>query len=137
MADDRVCGRNLHGSAHGRRLWFDLQSGRTRERCVGITLEQCDEASVIRLEGVIDIAYAAELKAALVGVFQPGKRVRIALDANADLDVTAIQLLWAAEREARASDVEFALAGPAPAPVIAQVKEAGFERFPVSVEPGR
>jgi anti-anti-sigma regulatory factor len=86
---------------------------------------------MIRLEGVIDIASAAELKAVLVDALKPGKRVRMALDANADLDVTSIQLLWAAKRETRASGVEFALEGPAPEPVIAAIRDAGFEAFPV------
>jgi hypothetical protein len=42
-------------------------------------------------------------------------------------------LLWAAEREARASGVGFALSGELPEGVSAALKDAGFERFPVPV----
>ena len=100
---------------------------------MGITVEQREGATVICLEGAIDIASAAELKTTLLGALKPDKAVRVALDANADLDVTAVQLLWAAEREAGAAGVGFILEGQVPEPVFAALKEAGFERFPVPV----
>jgi len=100
---------------------------------VGITLEQGDESSVVCLEGVIDISSAAELKTTLLGALKSGKAMRLRLEANADLDVTATQLLWAAEREAKASGVAFTLAGQAPETVSATLKDAGFERFPIPV----
>jgi anti-anti-sigma regulatory factor len=56
---------------------------------VGITLEQRDESSVVCLEGVIDISSAAELKTTLHDALKSGKAMRLWLDANADLDVTA------------------------------------------------
>ncbi len=87
--------------------------------------------SAIRLEGAIGIASAAELKTILLGALKRGKPVQIAMDQNVDLDVTAIQLLWAAGREAKVSGVGFTLAGPVPEPVLNALKEAGFDRFPV------
>jgi anti-anti-sigma regulatory factor len=100
---------------------------------LGIILEHREESTVLGLEGVIDIASAAELKTALLEALKRGNAVRVTLDSNADLDVTAIQLLWAAEREAKASSVRFVLDGQAPEPVSAALREAGFERFPVPV----
>jgi len=100
---------------------------------LAITLEQRKDASAIRLEGAIDIALAAELKKTLLDALKTGKAVLVALDANAGLDVTAIQLLWAAEREAKASGVRFTLDGEVPAGVSAALRDAGFERFPVPV----
>lgn len=100
---------------------------------MGTSIEQRDESKVICLEGVIDIASAAELKAVLLEALKSGKRLSLLLDKCADLDVTAIQLLWAAEREARASSVGFTLAGELPEKVSAALKDAGFERFPVPV----
>jgi anti-anti-sigma regulatory factor len=94
---------------------------------VGITLEHGEESSEVGLEGVIDIATAAELKTALMDALKTGKAVRVALGRAADLDVTAVQLLWAAEREARASGVGFALQGQAPETVAAALADAGFE----------
>ena len=100
---------------------------------MGITFEQRDESRLICLEGVVDIASAAELKTILLDALESGKAVRVALNHSTDLDVTAVQLLWAAEREARATGVEFSLAGPVPQPLSAALKDAGFESFPVPV----
>jgi hypothetical protein len=57
--------------------------------------------------------------------------VRIAFDHCSVLDVTAYQLLWAAQREAKSMCVQFSLAAPVPAPILAALKEVGFESFPV------
>lgn len=100
---------------------------------MGIALEQSEESSVIRLEGAIDIACATELKKVFLDALASGNPVRVALDGCTDLDVTAVQLLWAAEHEARALALGFKLAGPVPEPVWAALKDAGFERFPVPV----
>lgn len=100
---------------------------------MAIVLEQHEESNVIRLEGVIDISLAAELKTTLLEALKSPKPLRVAPSANAVLDVTAIQLLWAAEREAKASNVGFTLDGCVPDAVSATLKETGFERFPVPV----
>jgi uncharacterized protein (DUF58 family) len=91
------------------------------ESGLGIALKQGKESSAIRLEGVLD-------------ALKRGKPVTIALDSSAGLDVTAIQLLWAAQREATVSGVGFTLAGPVPARVSATLKEAGFDSFPVPAD---
>lgn len=104
---------------------------RIEEPELGIALKQRKESSAIRLDGLIDIASAAELKTILLDALKRGKAVRVALQTNVDLDVTAVQLLWAAEREARASGVGFVLASPVPEPVLSFLKEAGFEKFPI------
>jgi anti-anti-sigma regulatory factor len=100
---------------------------------LGINVEQRNESNVICLEGVIDIASAAELKTLLLDALKSGSGLSVSLDRCTDLDVTAIQLLWAAEREARASSVGFALAGQVPETVSAALKDAGFEAFHVTV----
>ena len=100
---------------------------------LAIILEQREESNAIRLEGTVDISSAAELKTILGKALKSPKPLRVALDANADLDVTAIQLLWAAEREAKVSGVDLRLDGDVPDAVSTTVKEAGFERFPVPV----
>ncbi len=100
---------------------------------MGVKFEQREEANVVCLEGVIDIASAAELKTALLEALKSGKRLSISLDRCADMDVTAIQLLWAAGCEARVSGVGFALSGRVPEAVSATLKDAGFEAFQVTV----
>jgi anti-anti-sigma regulatory factor len=96
-----------------------------------VTLKTNEESSVISLEDAIDISFAAELKELLIEALHAGKEVHISLAETAELDVTAIELLWAAEREARGAGIKLALTWPAPKAVIAAVIEAGFERFPV------
>jgi hypothetical protein len=64
-----------------------------------------------------------------VRALNSGKKVRISLDKATDLDVTAVELLWAAEREASKSGVGFSFAGPVPAEVSAALGEAGIQQF--------
>lgn len=99
-----------------------------------VTLEQSEKLSLIRLEGAVDIASAADLKKVLLEALESGTEVRVSLEGATDLDVTAVELLWAAEREAGRSSVTFALAGEAPERVTAALIHAGFEKFPVSVD---
>jgi anti-anti-sigma regulatory factor len=107
---------------------------RAKEHSVPVTLEQNDTVSVIRLEGAVDIGSACELKTLLVQALEQGedgagKEVRVALAGTTDLDVTALQLLWAAERKARAAAVAFALEGGLPEPVRSAMTHAGFQSF--------
>lgn len=98
---------------------------------MGITVEHMDESTALCLDGTIDIASSADLKTILLDVLQRRKPVRLSLATDADFDVTAIQLLWAAEREARAAGTEFRLGSQLPEAVSKALKDAGFERFPV------
>jgi anti-anti-sigma regulatory factor len=99
---------------------------------MGITLTENEALSAIGLEETVDISSAAELKALLVKSLSAGKGVRISLEGAAYLDVTAIQLLWAAEREARGAGVGFVLEGPIPERISAALLDAGFDKFPIT-----
>jgi anti-anti-sigma factor len=96
---------------------------------VGIALEQGEELSVVRLEGAIDIAAAAELKQRLLEAFASGHEVRVELAGVTDLDVTAVQLLWAARRQAEVAGAGFAFAGKLPEPVTGALVHAGLDQF--------
>ncbi len=100
---------------------------------MSIALEQGDQSSAIRLEGAIDIASAAELKERLVQALKAGHEegtdVRVSIAGVEYLDVTAYQLLWAAEREARALKVKFSFFGEAPDTAWVGLADAGLERF--------
>jgi anti-anti-sigma factor len=87
------------------------------------------------LDGEIKIASAAELKKFLLQALEARAEVRVNLEHVTDVDVTALQLLWAAEREARASGTEFRLVGHAPKEVLTAANEIGFESFPVAPNP--
>ena len=77
----------------------------------------------IVLEGAVEIDQAAELKCRLEAALAGGGAVRVDLERTTELDVTAVQLLWAAGRAARAAGIDFALAPP-PAEVMAALAEA-------------
>lgn len=90
---------------------------------MAITGSQIDDASLVRLEGVIDISVAAELKDALGRAIAESRPVRIAAEGVTGLDVTAFQLLQAAQREAR-QKVSFA--GNLPEPVRSFLESVGL-----------
>jgi anti-anti-sigma regulatory factor len=96
-----------------------------------IALDKRETESMIRVEGEVGIASAAELKAILLQALSLGKKVSVDLEQATDLDVTTLQLLWAAERAFRAAGTEFVLDRPLPQPVAATLSEAGFETFPL------
>jgi anti-anti-sigma regulatory factor len=97
-----------------------------------VTLEQGEAQSVIDLEGAIDIACATELKKVLLQALESGRAVRVAVEHATDLDVTAVQLLWAAGREAKGLGLEFTLAGTMPEEISATLADAGLEKFSIT-----
>jgi anti-anti-sigma factor len=101
---------------------------------MAVTFDRSATPGVLRLAGEIDIAGAAELRQALLEALAAGEETRLSLEAATGIDVTAVQLLWAAEREAKAGGAALALEGPVPEALRAAVRAAGFERFPLSEE---
>ena len=101
-----------------------------------VTLEQKDALTCIHLEGVIDIGCAAELKELLMEKLKSGSAVYVALESATGLDITAVQLLWAAAREAQRVGVEFGFKGRTPEAVRCALAEAGIEKFPVPASTG-
>jgi anti-anti-sigma factor len=84
---------------------------------------------VVRLEGEIDVRCAEELKAALVDLVASGTKVYLDFGGVSEIDVTAIQLLWAAEREARQKGIALRTTAPLPESVRAILREAGFPQL--------
>lgn len=78
----------------------------------------------------MSITSAGELKAALLRGLACETELSVDLAGATAIDVTGLQLLWAAEREARRSGRLFTLAGAIPEELLLTVHEAGFERFP-------
>ncbi len=62
------------------------------------------------------------------------KPVVVDLAGATDLDVTAMQVLWAAARDAERSGISF-VAAIVPEMIAFTVREAGFEAFPVPMTP--
>jgi len=103
---------------------------------MGIAFETREEMTMASLDGLVDISSAAELKGQLLTAVDSGKPLRVSLEAATYLDVTVVQLLWAAEKMARASGVAFGFDGTIPAPLLAQLAEAGFTWVQSSVVAG-
>lgn len=101
---------------------------------MAVRFDPSAEPGVIRLEGAIDIAGAAKLQAVLLEALAGGKAMRIAFAAATGIDVTAVQLLWAARREAEASGAALAVEGPVAETVRATLCEAGCERILFAAE---
>ena len=101
-----------------------------------VTLEQKDALTFIHLEGAIDIGCAAELKDLLIERLKSGAAVSLSLEAATALDVTAVQLLWAAARQAERAGVEFGFKGQTPEAVRCALADAGIEEFPVTASAG-
>jgi len=106
----------------------------SQETEVGITLKQSKKSSVIRLEGAVDIGSAAELKTMLLRACGSGREVRVMLDEVTDLDVTAVQLIWAARRLAEGAGMAFTLAGTMPESVSSALGLAALQQFLVPLD---
>ena len=100
-----------------------------------ITFDRNDAGSLIRLEGDINISSAAELKRLLLEALGSSSGLLLELERVTDLDITAMQLLWAAAHEASTLGKECTLSGQLPAGVSAAVRDAGFEQFPFLPKP--
>jgi anti-anti-sigma factor len=98
---------------------------------MGIALDRANDVSLLRLEGVVDISAAAELKAALLEAIAAGKSIRVSADDVSELDVCAYQLLWAAEREAKRSGLQFAFTGELSDTIESSLASAGLELLAV------
>lgn len=101
---------------------------------MGITLEQDQESTRICLDATIDISSAAELKKTLMETLRRGKAVRLDLGKVSEIDVTGVQLLSAAERQARLTGIEFSSASAFTASVASGLRALGFEGFPVNAK---
>jgi anti-anti-sigma factor len=94
-----------------------------------ITLEDLEFGCVVRLRGVIDIGLASELKETLIQALDSGRELRIDLGEVTEVDVTALQLLWAADQAAHQSGARLGVCEPIPENVLESLQLAGLENF--------
>ena len=93
-----------------------------------MTVEDNETGWILRLDGACALAAAAELKALLVEGLASGKSMQVDLEAAGEIDITVLQLLWAAGRAAERAKRE--LRTQAPEEIVHQARDAGFEQFP-------
>jgi anti-anti-sigma factor len=94
-----------------------------------LVLIDSDARSVIRLEGEVDIASADELKAMIATAIASRKEICLDLEQTTDLDVTAVQLLCCAAREAEKTGSSLEVAH-LPESIGHRVREMGLDEFP-------
>ena len=95
---------------------------------MAVTMERQESQSLIRLEGEFSVTSAAELKGLLLEGLGSGKHLLLDLAQAEEIDITLMQLLWAAGREAGRAGAGMAIRVSDAA--AAAAREAGFERFP-------
>ena len=83
---------------------------------------------MIRLAGELTLTSAAELKNLLLQGLASGNDLRLDLEQAEAIDITLMQLLWAAGREADRKGASLAIQMSDAAATAA--RDAGFERFP-------
>jgi anti-anti-sigma factor len=91
-----------------------------------------DARSVISLEGEIDIESAEELQAMIAAAIISRKDLQVDLSATTDLDVTVVQLLLCAAREADRTGKSFGVV-QAPQHIRDSLREMGLDDFPAGV----
>lgn len=94
-----------------------------------IAFRQTDDSSEIRLEGVVDISSAAELKSMFLAAIAAGNSIAISAGQVTELDAAAFQLLLAAQQEAKRHNLDFRLSSDFPEPVQASLAAAGLSRL--------
>lgn len=92
-----------------------------------VTCDEDHEQYSICLQAEIDIRSAAELKATLLEAIASRKEVRIDLQRATEFDVTAVQLLWAAAREAERGGVPLSFAGQGSEALAHAASEMGLD----------
>ncbi len=95
---------------------------------MSITIERGESHSIVRLEGDFTISSALELKQALLQGLEARTDLHVDMERIGDFDITIMQLIWAAGRDAERTGVKSTTRmgeGAARA-----VREAGFEPFP-------
>lgn len=89
---------------------------------------------LVRLEGRITLTAAPELQTLLVDGLVSGKPMELDLSRVTEIDITALQLLWSARREAAAKGVRMMCQLSEAA--AATVREAGFKVIDVGGQGG-
>jgi anti-anti-sigma regulatory factor len=91
-------------------------------------MEQQESQPVIRLEGEFTMTSATELKNVLLECLASGNDLRLDLSQAEEIDITLMQLLWAAGHEALRKGTGIVVQVSDAAATAA--RDAGFERFP-------
>ena len=95
---------------------------------MSVTMQRRETDLLIRLEDAVNVTSAEELKSLLLEGLVSGRDVHLDLERVEEIDVTVMQLLWAAGREADRKGTGMVIRVSEAA--AAAAREVGFERFP-------
>jgi anti-anti-sigma regulatory factor len=93
-----------------------------------VTLQRQESTWLIRLEGRVTLTSAAELKEVLLEWLSAGKNLELDLEPAEEIDITIMQLLWAAGREAARTGVKILIHRSSA--VAMAIRDAGFDQLP-------
>ena len=102
---------------------------------MSITCDESDARTILRIEGDFDVSSSAEMKRELIEAISSRKELQLDVTSVTDIDVTFIQLLWAAVREAEKEKITCTFVGQTPENIHCIIRESGFENFLVSAGP--
>jgi len=95
---------------------------------VPMTVERVDKRTIIRMEGEFTVTSAVELKSLLLEGLASSGELEVDLTGAGEIDVSLLQLLWTAGREAQGQGGRIVRGVKESAKAAA--REAGFESFP-------
>ena len=91
-----------------------------------LRLDQQEQSNELHLVGPIEISDSAQLKQMLIDSLASGKDLLIELSSASELNVTALQLLLAARREAISLNIDFRVVNVVSDELSRSMNEAGF-----------
>jgi hypothetical protein len=95
---------------------------------LSLMVDRQETCWVFRVEGDFNITASAELKGLLLEGLASGKELRLDLERAAEIDITLLQLVWSAEREAARVGSQFTSRVSETAARLA--RDAGLPCFP-------
>jgi anti-anti-sigma regulatory factor len=95
---------------------------------LSLTVDRNETHWILLMEGDFNMTSAPALKGTLLEGLASGKELKLDLERVGDIDITLLQLLWSAERDAARAGSGFVSRVSPTAAAIARA--AGFERFP-------
>lgn len=98
-----------------------------------VSIAQHESHRLIRLEGRVGIASSGELKSLLLDWIASGTNLQVDLERTEEIDLTVLQLLWAAGRDAAERGIRM-VSRPSEAAERA-ARDAGFDGIPGSATP--
>ena len=104
-------------------LLWSLSISPTLEAALDTQVQYCESIS---LPEVLNIRNVSEVYAKIIDQFRDNNTITLSLPENTEADLSALQLIEAARRQARAKGKTFTLSAPASGSLLKVLERAGF-----------